>query len=73
VKVPDTKENLDRCLCKGCPSYNTCMKVGMQRLFCSRGKTPCEFERQGCFCGRCPVSRELELHNFYFCNIGASG
>ena len=72
MKVPDTKENLEKCLCKGCPSYNACMKEGMQGLFCSRGKTNCDFERQGCLCGMCPVSTELKLNNFYFCDIGAA-
>jgi hypothetical protein len=38
MRVPDTKENLGRCLCKECPSYNGCMKDGMQGVFCSRGR-----------------------------------
>lgn len=72
MRVPDTKENLERCLCKECPSYNACMKEGMQGLFCARQKTNCDFERQGCFCGRCPISTEYALNNFYFCDTGAA-
>ncbi len=72
MKVPDIKENLDKCLCPGCPSYNACMKEGTQGLYCGRGKTNCDFERQGCFCGRCPIFIELKLNSFYFCDTGAA-
>lgn len=70
--VPDTDENAERCLCPGCPTHNECMKSNDERLFCSKGKTECELERKGCLCGTCPVEREYELTDFYYCAEGAA-
>ncbi|MBE0429322.1 MAG: DUF2769 domain-containing protein [Thermoleophilia bacterium] len=71
MKVPDTKENLEKCICMGCPTHNDCMKERMQGLFCSRGKSDCELDKQGCICGECPVKSEYMLAGMYFCVNGA--
>jgi hypothetical protein len=70
MKVPDTEDNLKKCICMSCPSYNDCMNKGMEGLFCARGKTDCDLKRQGCICPKCPVSREYQLFGGYYCAIG---
>ena len=59
--VPDTKENLDKCICSNCSSYNRCMKENQEGLFCGRGSTKCEIEEQDCICNTCPVDQEYNL------------
>jgi hypothetical protein len=71
MKVTDTEENVKKCICMRCPSYNECMKEAMQGLFCARGKTNCALKRHGCICNQCPISREYQLFGGYYCDIGA--
>lgn len=68
MDVPKTEENMQKCTCMSCSSYNPCMKEKMQGLFCSTGKTDCDFERQGCVCGDCPVHSEYSLSGSFFCD-----
>jgi hypothetical protein len=70
MKVPNTGENLKKCICPSCPSYNDCMKTGMEGLFCARGKTSCELERLGCICNQCPIQSEYLLFGGYYCAVG---
>lgn len=70
--VPYTPENLEKCLCPTCPTLNECMRNRDERLFCSRGKSMCEFERKGCLCGECPIESEYGLTDFYYCYFGAA-
>ena len=70
MKVPDTKDTVEKCICPNCPSYNDCMKQGMEGLYCARGKTDCDLKRQGCVCPRCPVAKEYQLLGGYYCIIG---
>ncbi|MBN1762019.1 MAG: DUF2769 domain-containing protein [Methanomicrobia archaeon] len=70
MKVPDTKDNVAKCICANCPSYNECMKQGMEGLYCARGRTDCDLKRQGCVCPRCPVAKEYQLFGGYYCVIG---
>ena len=46
MKVPDTQENLMKCICGSCPTYNQCMKDKMQGFFCAREKSDCETEKE---------------------------
>ncbi|MFC1875224.1 DUF2769 domain-containing protein [Chloroflexota bacterium] len=71
-KVPDTQENLNKCICGGCPSHNQCMKDKMEGLYCAKGKSTCEFEKIGCLCAVCPLTPEFNLDKLYYCEIGAS-
>jgi len=72
MKVPDTKENLMKCICMNCPTHTQEMKDKMQGMFCARVKSGLKFERKGCICGECPLAREYKLSGSYFCDIGAS-
>lgn len=65
--VPNTQKNADRCLCRGCPTYNECMRDNNERIYCSRGNTDCEFDEIDCLCGSCPVWHEYGLKSFYYC------
>ena len=71
-KVADTPENMQKCICGGCPSHNQCMKDKMHGLFCAKGKTDCELAKNGCICGACPVASEHKLDKMYYCEIGAA-
>jgi hypothetical protein len=70
MKVPDTKENLMKCICMKCPTHNKCMKDNMQGLFCARGKSSCDFSKNGCLCGECPVGTDYKLKEYYYCEVG---
>ena len=72
TKVVDTTENLQKCICRGCPSYDQCMKDKMQGLLCAKGKTDCDLAKNGCLCGACPVASENKLDEMYYCEIGAA-
>jgi hypothetical protein len=72
AKVADTPENMKKCICGGCPSYNQCMKDKMHGFFCAKGKTDCELTKSGCLCGACPVASEHKLGKMYYCEIGAA-
>ncbi|MGB7061687.1 MAG: DUF2769 domain-containing protein [Candidatus Zixiibacteriota bacterium] len=72
AKVADTPENMQKCICGGCPSHNQCMKDNKQGLFCAVGKTDCELAKSGCLCGACPVASEHKLDKMYYCEIGAA-
>lgn len=70
MKVPNTKENTDKCICPNCPTHNACMKEKAEKLFCATGKSKCELTKQGCICGECPVASQYRLNDLYFCNSG---
>lgn len=72
AKVPDTPENLKKCICGTCPSHNQCMKDKMHGMFCARGKTDCELTKSGCLCGSCPLASSYKLDRMYYCAIGAA-
>ncbi len=72
MKVPDTKENLMKCICMNCPTHTQEMKDKMQGMFCARGKSGLKFERKGCLCGECPLASEYKLSGGYFCDMGAA-
>lgn len=65
AKVPDTSENLSRCICGSCPSY-----PGEGGFFCAKGKSEQEIRQRGCICGDCENFREFGLSDGYFCVNG---
>lgn len=71
MPVPDTPENLGKCICGDCPTYNDCMLGGSEGLYCGRGQTGCDLTRRGCICDECPVRGEYGLRRMYFCVVGA--
>lgn len=72
MRPANTDDNAARCLCPGCPTFNSCMDKASELLFCSAGATECQPERHGCICGECPVWAENGLKTFYFCLNGAA-
>lgn len=71
-KVADTKENLDKCVCGKCPTYDDCAREKMELLYCAKGVSSCALEEKGCICGTCPVHSENQLVSGYFCTKGAA-
>jgi len=64
-------ENRKKCICGPCPSYNECMRAGEELLFCVVGKSKdCIFEKKGCICPTCPVTKILGLKKAYYCIRG---
>lgn len=61
MSVPDTNENMEKCFCKICPSYNRCMGDSKERLFCAKGKSNCNIEKAACICETCPIDKEYNL------------
>lgn len=71
-KVSNTKENFAKCVCHGCPTYQTsgCAKEKKEKLYCAVGKSTCGLTHKGCICGACPVWAEYDLNKGYFCLTG---
>jgi hypothetical protein len=72
AKIPDTQENIQKCICGGCPSYSQCMRGKDEILYCARAKSHCEIVKSGCLCGACPLTPEFDLDKMYYCEIGAA-
>ena len=70
MKVPKTLKNFMGCICIKCPTHNMCMKVKLQKVFCSAGKTNCELLETGCICGKCPIALKYDLKGTYYCEKG---
>ncbi len=67
-KVPDSPENMSRCLCGGCPSY-----TGEGGFYCAKGKSELPARQRGCLCSDCPNFKEYGLEEGYYCIAGAAG
>jgi len=61
MPVPNTKENMEKCICKTCPTYSSCMSDLKESLFCAVGKTGCKVDKDECLCESCPVDKEYFL------------
>ena len=72
MKVEDSKDNMQKCICGSCPSHNECMKGGKEGLFCARVKSTCSFDEKGCTCGQCPITTENDLNETYYCSSGVA-
>ncbi|MFC2165867.1 DUF2769 domain-containing protein [Acidobacteriota bacterium] len=70
-RVPNTEENMEKCICDDCPSYNQCMKDKDEGFYCAEDKSTCEFDKNGCLCGMCPLTAEFALEKMYYCETGA--
>jgi hypothetical protein len=71
MKVLDSAENVTKCICPTCPSFDACMKEKAETLYCARQKSACAFEQRGCICMDCPVHKENNLSGGYYCLTGA--
>jgi hypothetical protein len=67
-KVPDTEENMAKCLCRECPSKP---KDDMD-FYCAKGKSPDSVRRRGCACGDCPLWPGYGLTKGYYCDEGVT-
>ena len=65
MKVPNTKENMMKCICSQCPTLTQNSLTG--GLFCSIGKSEKVPEMKGCICSGCPIWGEYDLRKGYFC------
>lgn len=61
MPVPDTKENMEKCICMDCPTYSSCMSDKKEGLFCAKGKSGCTVEKKECICESCPIDKEYNL------------
>ena len=68
AKVPDTPENMARCLCGGCPSF-----PGEGGFFCAKGKSTKDITRKGCLCSDCQNFKDFNLVDGYYCADGRAG
>lgn len=74
LKVEKNENNVSKCLCPGCPTYNDCAREKNEKLFCAEalaGRT-CSYEMNGCVCGDCPVHKENNLTALYYCAHGSA-
>lgn len=71
-KVPDSRENADKCVCPDCPTFQAseCPREKKETLYCAHGKSTCGLENQGCICGMCPLWDEYRLSGGTFCVKG---
>jgi hypothetical protein len=57
--VDDTEENLEKCICKLCPTFrnNELAKFSPNALFCARGesKIPSKIKTTNCYCLGCDL------------------
>jgi Cft2 family RNA processing exonuclease len=64
--------NRGMCICDSCPTYNECMRSDESLLFCVTGKSAtCTFDKKGCLCPPCPVTKALGLKKAYYCIKGS--
>lgn len=71
MAVEVNEANREECLCPHCPTYDECMTIEEEALYCGTSLTMCEdVVRQGCVCGRCDVHAAYDLVGTYFCFEG---
>jgi methylamine---glutamate N-methyltransferase subunit C len=68
LKIPDTQQNEDRCICRDCPSF-----PGEGIFYCARGKSEKPVRERGCVCPDCAIFKEFRLQDGYYCADGAAG
>jgi len=69
MEVPNTQENMMKCICTTCPTYIE----GDTGFFCSMDKSEKNPEQKGCNCAGCPLWGEYDLSGGYFCTEGKAG
>ncbi|MFA6594528.1 MAG: DUF2769 domain-containing protein [Candidatus Buchananbacteria bacterium] len=72
MTIQNTEENVGRCICGQCSSYNDYLKNKRELLFCAAGKASCELKKSGCLCGSCPIATEYNFNGGYCCIDGAA-
>jgi glutamate synthase domain-containing protein 2 len=67
MKVLDSQENRERCMCPHCPSYPK-VACNEEVLYCDLGASCREIDALGCYCQECAVYVEYDLKEIYYCN-----
>jgi len=69
MSVEDTQNTFNICMefCGNCPSFP---KINGEGLYCARGKSNADIERQGCLCSGCTIYEKYDLTGAYFCVEG---
>jgi len=70
MKVPNTEENLSKCVCGGCPTFHFNLLEG--GFFCALSSFSKASDRKGCNCPACPAFTKYSLERGYFCIWGAA-
>jgi hypothetical protein len=65
--VPNTEQNMKRCLCGTCPTF-----PGDGGFYCAKGKSAKAVERRGCKCAGCENFKEFGLTQGYYCDAGSA-
>ena len=61
-----------KCICGGCPTYNSCAGDAKELLYCILGESfRCITEDFGCVCPACPLVDEIGLEHLTFCLEGS--
>jgi len=61
-----------KCICRDCPTYNSCAGDSGELLYCIIGKSfRCITEDFGCVCPSCPLVDEAGLDYLTFCLLGS--
>ena len=66
VMVPNTPENMMKCICMSCPTF----VKGDKGFFCAQDKSEKNLVKKGCNCGGCALWGEYKLSGGYFCTNG---
>ena len=67
AEVEDNGENFQICLdnCGKCPSYPD---IEDEALYCARGRSSAQIQRNGCSCPDCPLWVTCGLSGTYYCD-----
>ncbi len=84
--VPNTPENLKKCICTDCPTFQKNLKGIEEGLFCARAKSESNVEEDECLCDQCQIDGEYKLTarldlmermilklNQFYCSRGPAG
>ena len=61
MSVLNTKENMEKCICKNCPTYDSCMSEKSELFFCAAGNSGCKVNQDECLCENCPIDKAFNL------------
>ncbi|MDD1770736.1 MAG: DUF2769 domain-containing protein [Methanomassiliicoccales archaeon] len=65
----------EKCVCPGCPTYNSCAGDKDERVYCFAGKSAScvkESDMSGCICPGCLVQEEFKFEKMYYCIYGSA-
>jgi glutamate synthase domain-containing protein 2 len=66
VKVTDSEENRQKCLCRLCHSYPE--ECTGEILYCGKSESKCDIKPKTCLCNKCPIYLKYDLKGLYYCD-----